>query len=116
MGSLGLVAIFIYVFYYWRCLCIVLRRDTFHRFMLLGFITFELYAMTDTATFVPIPTMLIGVLLTLIIESPTALYLRVQHLLSEDCFFKSVYGKAVENLKKVRRFQKTWEIFCNNPQ
>lgn len=67
-GSMGLIGIAAYAWYYaarYRVLC---RRDSFNVFILIGMVGFEGYSMMDTGTFVPVPIMLEVILITMLVE------------------------------------------------
>lgn len=71
IGSLGVVGILAYVYYYIARYVIVfkgIKKNTFNIFVLIAFIGFEGYSMMDTGTFVPIPIMAMVILLTLVLE------------------------------------------------
>lgn len=73
IGSMGLVGLIAYAYYYSVRYFIILRKKMFNVFVFLCLLGFEGYSMIDTGTFVPIPTMMIAMLLTLIVERENAI-------------------------------------------
>lgn len=68
IGSMGLLGLIAYVYFYTSRYYLILKRDMFNVFIFLCLLGFEGYSMIDTGTFVPIPTMLIAMMLTLAVE------------------------------------------------
>lgn len=72
IGSMGLAGIAAYVWFYVARYKIVVKKDFFNIFLLIGFIGFEGYSMIDTGTFVPVPIMMIVIILTAVLELTNA--------------------------------------------
>ena len=69
IADMGLVGVAAYLFFYLvRYFGVLLRRDKFNIAILLGVLGFDAYSMIDTGTFVPVPTMLIVMLITMTAE------------------------------------------------
>lgn len=71
IGSMGLVGLIAFGYFYFVRYRIVLKRvrtNSFSLFALLSLLGFELYSMIDTGTFIPIPMMATVMFLNLIIE------------------------------------------------
>lgn len=68
IANMGLVGLIAYVYYYAKRIGIVWSRRTFNIFFFIANVGFEGYSMMDTGTFVPVPSMLTIILLTMVCE------------------------------------------------
>ena len=68
LACMGLVGIAAYVYNYIVRFRIICKKDVFNVFILLGMITFEAYAMIDTGTFVPMPSMIMVTVTVVMLE------------------------------------------------
>ena len=71
IASMGIVGLIGYLYFYivrYKIIIKSARSGIFGVFALLALIGFELYSMIDTGTFIPVPTMMLTMLITLINE------------------------------------------------
>lgn len=68
MACMGLVGIAAYVYNYVGRYKIIIKKDVFNIFILLGLLAFEGYSMIDTGTFNPMPSMIILMFITFFVE------------------------------------------------
>lgn len=68
LACMGLVGIAAYVYNYIVRFRIICKKDVFNVFVLIGMITFEAYAMIDTGTFVPMPSMIMVTAIVAMLE------------------------------------------------
>ena len=68
IACMGLVGIAAYVYNYVGRYKIIIKKDVFNIFILLGLLAFEGYSMIDTGTFTPMPSMIILMFITFFVE------------------------------------------------
>lgn len=68
IACMGLVGIAAYVYNYVGRYKIIIKKDVFNIFILLGLLAFEGYSMIDTGTFNPMPSMIILMFITFFVE------------------------------------------------
>lgn len=72
IGSLGLVGIAAYVYSYVVRYKIIIKKDMFNIIVFICMLAFEGYSMIDTGTFIPMPTMIMVMLITMVLEITNA--------------------------------------------
>lgn len=68
IGCMGLVGLGAYIYNYVERFKIICHKDMFNIFILIGMLGFEGYAMIDTGTFVPMPSMIMVTLIIVVLE------------------------------------------------
>lgn len=108
IGCMGLVGLGAYIYNYVERFKIIYRKDMFNIFILIGMLGFEGYAMIDTGTFVPMPSMIMVTLIIVVLELINARKERewkidldsngklVSVLPSDEEDVSAVYGRVIE--------------------